>query len=449
MSVAMSTTNFNRVSGWSHDATGNVTSDTVNTYAWNAESEMTSADGVNYTYDGDGNRLEKSSGKMYWYGAGTEILDESDTSGNVSAEYVFFGGKRIAMDTIAGTGGGSISSTYYYLEDSLGSSRVMVQAGATSACFDADFYPFGGERDVVSTCNPVYKFEGKERDTESGNDDFGARYYTWRFGRWLSADWSAIPAPVPYANLTNPQTLNLYAMVSDNPETFADLDGHQSACLPEFAGTCSDKANAEDYHNQTADGKPCQDSSGQVDCVTKNQGSTGAVGLLRDWLDVIEVNGSYGFGASVSGQAGYAEGRAAAGEETEGTTGLGFNNGEATVFIGAQASAKAGAAEAEVKAGVTMSTRDGASLSAEAQGKAGPAGGGVTIDKSGVRTHLASWHDTDSKIGAHVQVGVGVGVNINLTQASRAYNETVSSLHALGMTLYRKFAPEGLPGGPN
>src|SRR5580704_2756994 len=34
------------------------------------------------------------------------------------------------------------------------------------------------------------------------------------------------PAPVPYANLTNPQTLNLYAMVQDNPESFADLDGH-------------------------------------------------------------------------------------------------------------------------------------------------------------------------------------------------------------------------------
>ena len=34
-----------------------------------------------------------------------------------------------------------------------------------------------------------YKFEGKERDTETQNDDFGARYYSWRFGRWLSADW--------------------------------------------------------------------------------------------------------------------------------------------------------------------------------------------------------------------------------------------------------------------
>lgn len=102
----------------------------------------------------------------------------------------------------------------------------MVQAGQTSVCYDADFYPFGGERGVVSTCTQNYKFEGKERDTETGNDDFGARYYTSRLGRWLSADWSSVPVPVPYANLTNPQTLNLYAMVSDNPETFADLDGH-------------------------------------------------------------------------------------------------------------------------------------------------------------------------------------------------------------------------------
>lgn len=31
---------------------------------------------------------------------------------------------------------------------------------------------------------------------------------------------------MPYANLTNPQTLNLYSMVADDPESFADLDGH-------------------------------------------------------------------------------------------------------------------------------------------------------------------------------------------------------------------------------
>jgi RHS repeat-associated protein len=116
---------------------------------------------------------------------------------------------------------------YYYAEDFLGSSRAMVQSGTTSPCFDADFLPFGREKDAVATCTQNdYKFEGKERDTETGNDDFGARYYSSNFGRWLSPDWSSIPEPVPYANLTNPQTLNLYAMVQDNPESFADLDGH-------------------------------------------------------------------------------------------------------------------------------------------------------------------------------------------------------------------------------
>ena len=119
----------------------------------------------------------------------------------------------------------------YYVEDFLGSSRVMTNNTGTP-CYDADFTPYGGERAYINNCANTYKFEGKERDTETGNDDFGARYYSWRFGRWLSADWSAVPVAVPYANLTNPQTLNLYAMVSDDPESFADLDGHKGG------GTC-------------------------------------------------------------------------------------------------------------------------------------------------------------------------------------------------------------------
>jgi RHS repeat-associated protein len=223
LSAFATTVNQISATGLTYDASGNMLTDGLNTYGWNAESEIKSAAGVNYTYDGDGNRLQKSNGKIYWYGAGTEILDESDASGNFTNEYVFFGGKRIAMRNV------SSGTIYYYAEDMLGSSRTLVQAGQTSVCYDADFYPFGGERDIVTTCSQNYKFEGKERDTETNNDDFGARYYSSRFGRWLSADWSAVPAPVPYANLTNPQTLNLYAMVSDNPETFADLDGHDQA----------------------------------------------------------------------------------------------------------------------------------------------------------------------------------------------------------------------------
>ena len=109
--------------------------------------------------------------------------------------------------------------------DQLGSARVVTNSSGTIQD-DSDFYAFGGERVVSSASGNVYKFEGKERDGESGLDDFGARYYSSRYGRFVSADWSAIPVAVPYADLTNPQTLNLYAIVHDNPETFADLDGH-------------------------------------------------------------------------------------------------------------------------------------------------------------------------------------------------------------------------------
>jgi len=69
-------------------------------------------------------------------------------------------------------------------------------------------------------------FTGKERDTESGNDYFGARYYASSMGRFMSPDWSAKIEPVPYSKLDDPQTLNLYAYVTNNPLTRRDLDGH-------------------------------------------------------------------------------------------------------------------------------------------------------------------------------------------------------------------------------
>ena len=67
---------------------------------------------------------------------------------------------------------------------------------------------------------------GKERDTESGNDYFGARYYASSMGRFLSPDWSAKIEPIPYAKLNNPQSLNLYAYVGNNPLIRTDPDGH-------------------------------------------------------------------------------------------------------------------------------------------------------------------------------------------------------------------------------
>jgi len=93
---------------------------------------------------------------------------------------------------------------------------------------------------ATAMCFSQSRYTGKERDTESGNDYFGARYYASSMGRWMSPDWSAKEDPVPYAKLDNPQTLNLYAYVGNNPMGSIDPDGH--SILGGSIGQC--EANA-------------------------------------------------------------------------------------------------------------------------------------------------------------------------------------------------------------
>ena len=73
---------------------------------------------------------------------------------------------------------------------------------------------------------PRSRTTGKERDSESGNDYFEARYYSSSMGRFMSPDWAAKEDPVPYATFDDPQSLNLYSYVKNNPLSHADADGH-------------------------------------------------------------------------------------------------------------------------------------------------------------------------------------------------------------------------------
>lgn len=59
---------------------------------------------------------------------------------------------------------------------------------------------------------------GKERDSESGLDDFGPRYYASSMGRFMSPD------PLG-GTLEDPQSLNKYAYVRNNPLTLTDPTG--------------------------------------------------------------------------------------------------------------------------------------------------------------------------------------------------------------------------------
>jgi RHS repeat-associated protein len=70
------------------------------------------------------------------------------------------------------------------------------------------------------------RYTGKERDTESGNDYFGARYYASSMGRWLSPD-----KPFADQHAQNPQSWNLYAYARNNPLTVFDPNGEAAVVL--------------------------------------------------------------------------------------------------------------------------------------------------------------------------------------------------------------------------
>jgi RHS repeat-associated protein len=128
-------------------------------------------------------------------------------------------------------------TTFFAHADWLGNERVhsKMDASIQDSCANL---PFGD----ALTC-PIYgvnalQFTGKLRDAESGNDYFGARYYVSTMARFQSPDWSAGEDPVPYAKLDNPQSLNLYSYVFNNPASGVDMDGHQNQ-VPDADGPWS------------------------------------------------------------------------------------------------------------------------------------------------------------------------------------------------------------------
>ncbi|MFZ1086425.1 MAG: RHS repeat-associated core domain-containing protein, partial [Terracidiphilus sp.] len=151
--------------------------------------------------------------------------------------------------------GGKLLGTYdadglhFYLDDPLGTRRAQTDAAGVleQTCVSL---PYGdglscenpsGSPYFPSTQYPTeHHFTGKERDAESGNDYFGARYYASSMGRFMSPD------PLPWLKWQNsggdstgkdserkkfnewiedPQHLNMYAYVRNNPLTRTDPTG--------------------------------------------------------------------------------------------------------------------------------------------------------------------------------------------------------------------------------
>jgi len=230
LSVTADAHNWLHASGtdYQYAAAGNMTFDATASlsYTFDQENRLTGAAGYTYTYDSDGNRVRKSNGNLatngtlYWYMT-PGVVAETDLAGTLKSEYVFFDGERVARrDGATGAGG-----VFYYFSDHLKTASVITDsAGVIKA--ESDYYLWGGELQFVNNDSNDYKFTGKKRDVETGLDYFGARYYSNGLGRWVSADWSVTPVPVPYADFGDPQSLNLYGFVGGNPASKADPDGH-------------------------------------------------------------------------------------------------------------------------------------------------------------------------------------------------------------------------------
>ena len=231
----------NRITGWCYDGAGNLLDmgscgPAAHSFVYDAEGHLQSPPVVGttniaftYYYDGDGNRVQKgianpctsgsSPGTLYWFGAGGNVLDESSRTGTMQNEYVYFNGQRIARRDLPS------GNVHYYFSNHLGSASVITDSSG-NVQQQTDYYPYGGIAYNAGADANRYKFTGKERDAESGLDEFGARYYSSSLGRFMIPDWAASPTAVPYAHFGNPQSLNLYSYVENNPTTTGDPDGH-------------------------------------------------------------------------------------------------------------------------------------------------------------------------------------------------------------------------------
>ena len=218
----------NRIDGANYDAAGNVITDIAgNSYTYDAENRVLTAAGVTYMYDAEGNRVGKLSGagltEQYLLGLGGEQVTELDGSGNWQRTHVYGAGKELAKYDQNGV--------HFDFTDWLGTRRM--QGGATGSLEETcRSLPYGdslqcfGPDGQPNSDLSGHHLTGKERDLESGLDYFGARYYGSNMGRWMTPDWADKPEDVPYGNLEDPQSLNLYAYVSNNPLSRADADGH-------------------------------------------------------------------------------------------------------------------------------------------------------------------------------------------------------------------------------
>jgi RHS repeat-associated protein len=213
-----------------------------------------------YVYDADGKRVQKTVGGAsfdFIYDLSGNVISETNSTGWLGG-YAYLAGQAIA-EYVNGT-------TYFVHHDDLGSTRLVSIYPAPSnptspsqwLSENLDYLPFG-ELNSTDTGIDSHKFTGKERDSESGLDNFEARYDASSLGRFMTPD------PMG-GHLENPQSLNKYAYVLNNPTSLTDPTG-----LDSYLSCTQSKDNASTCQSQTVG----YDANGKAQTATV-QGVTNA-----------------------------------------------------------------------------------------------------------------------------------------------------------------------------
>jgi len=126
------------------------------------------------------------------------------------------------------------STLYYILKDHLGSASVVTNSSGT-VVGEQRYYPFGETRLSRGSIFTDQLFTGQREMTGLGIYHFNARFYSPKLGRFLSAD-TIVPNPA------NPQDLNRFSYVRNNPLRYTDPTGNR-ACGDGERWDCDGRLN--------------------------------------------------------------------------------------------------------------------------------------------------------------------------------------------------------------
>ncbi|TAK30238.1 MAG: hypothetical protein EPO21_19630, partial [Chloroflexota bacterium] len=143
-------------------------------------------------------------------------------AGSEWSKYYRFNGQLLAQRRTLVEG----STLYWYLSDHLGGQQRVVNAVTGQVVSTSHYFPFGEKNGAKSsgTSPTAHEFTGQEFDVSTDLYYYGARYYAPWLGRFVQPD-TIVPDPA------NPQTLNRYAYVYNNPLRYSDPSGHCPLCV--------------------------------------------------------------------------------------------------------------------------------------------------------------------------------------------------------------------------